>query len=573
VESPLIGRDLLILASCFALWSAWGQSVPSGSISGRVTDASTGAGLHRAEVRIHVDDDNNTWGSAPTDSAGRYTLRALPPGKYRIDVSKPRYQGVSYGASRAGSSGQVIVLAAGETKSGVDFALSRYGVITGTVYGLDGEPMPQANVNALAWRQARGKRAWTPAGWAQTDDHGHFRLAGLAEGEYLIDCMAMGARFGNVNPGDGQPPLTYAATYAPGTAQRDEARRLRVTAGEETADADIRLLAVTPATLTVRATAPVALPEAEPAGGSGGVAPDGPAEVRRPPRAARNAPLVQCHIMSLVDRQAGATNWGGGFPLGQQWQFPNAEPGRYEIYASLTVGAQLYAARETRDVDGETELTLDLKPAIELQGRLKLEGGGKVSGGQIHLSPGDGFFVGEAPHADVHADGTFVLKNVPPGVWDISVQPMPKGAYYQAMWLGAAGAQRMDVLRKEMTITAESVGPLEIVLGDAAAEVTGRVEGGLARSVLAVPGGENAGIEAFTGTAEVDDQGNFHLRGLRPGVYSLYAFEDLPAGAWLEPGFLAAVAEYSVTLELGESARENVTLTPIPARRVAALAH
>jgi hypothetical protein len=555
-----------------ALAGAWAQSAPTGSISGRVTDAKTGAGLHRAEVRIHADGQENVWGAAPTGSDGRYTLRALPPGRYRLSASKPRYQGIAYGAARSFSSGQPIVIAPGEAKSGVDFALPRFGVLTGTVYGMDGEAVPQVSVQVLSRQSVRGHGGWAYFGWAQTDDRGHFRFPSLVDGEYLVSCTPpVGQVFAPAAGGDAQPRMTYAPTYAPGAARRDEAARYRVKAGEETADADIRLLAVTPVKLTIRASAPFAPPEPAPADGSGPA--PARAGVQRPPRGRPTGEVVQFHVVNWVDGAPGATNWSSSLPVGSQQELPGLEPGRYLFYASVTHDDRLYAFRETLNVDGDVEVTLDLKPAIDLTGMLKLEGGGTPAGHEIHLSPGDGFSSGVAPHAEVHADGTFVVKNVPPGVWDIGVSPMPKNGYYKSMQLGAPDAERKDVLRRDMTITLENPGPLEIVVGAGAAEVTGKVEGAPARSVLAMPAGANAGVEAFAANTEVDEQGNFRFRALTPGAYDLYAFEDLPPLAWLDPEFLPALAEYSVAVELADSAKESVTLTAIPARRVAALVH
>ena len=58
----------------------------AGSLSGRVTDASSGSPLPSATVRA-VALESSRQAGAITDGAGRYTIRGLQPGRYRVSVT------------------------------------------------------------------------------------------------------------------------------------------------------------------------------------------------------------------------------------------------------------------------------------------------------------------------------------------------------------------------------------------------------------------------------------------------------------------------------------------------------
>jgi hypothetical protein len=155
------------------------QSGGSGSIAGRVVDSTTGAPLHRARVEIHVEGRNDMRGMAPSDGDGRFLLRALPAGQYRIEVSRRGYGTMAYGARRPFAEGRALALGAGEQITDLTIGLPRLGVIAGTVTGADGEPLAQANIQALRRQFTRGKLSWDARGVAQTDDKGRFRLFGV----------------------------------------------------------------------------------------------------------------------------------------------------------------------------------------------------------------------------------------------------------------------------------------------------------------------------------------------------------------------------------------------------------
>jgi len=111
----------------------------TGSISGQVTDSSTGMPVAGVSVRARFGDD--TASAAMTGGDGRYVLSGLYPGtSYDVHASRTGYS--------AGSENPLVDIAAGGVD--VDFTLLEcVGILTGFVLdGGDGEPLGGVSVTA-----------------------------------------------------------------------------------------------------------------------------------------------------------------------------------------------------------------------------------------------------------------------------------------------------------------------------------------------------------------------------------------------------------------------------------------
>ena len=527
-----------------------------GSISGRVINSVTGAPVRRAEVSIVVDGRTDVRGSSPTDADGRFVCRSLPPGRYRLGAHKNGYAPMDYGGTRPYMGGRVIVLAAGEHKQGIDIQLPQLAVMTGTVMDIDGEPAARVGVQALRHEFQRGKAVWTQAGWANTDSDGRYRMFHMMPGKYLVTARKYDQPPPPPTPQDpdaGAGRLAYATTYFPGTLDRQSAKPVVLGPGESVENIDISLLQSRPIVLDVRGDLPdPPVAEAPPADGN---PTDGPPQM--PPQPA----FVQLSLMEKNSNAPGAAQYGGGFPVGSRFVFNDLLPGRYVLSGEATIDGRLFAAREELDLSGGSlSVTLHFAPAIDLSGHVRMEGGsGSAADGRVFLVSGD--FTGrQGAEARVQADGSYVLKSVPPGVWDIGFDPIPKGGYLKSMMLGD-----IDVLRADMNVTPETQAPLEIVVSTAGAQLSGKVEGGLARALVAAPEGELAGLPSFYVVTTVDEQGLFELKAMTPGDYRLYAFEDLAYGAWFDPDFLKPYAERGTPVNLKPGSKAEVTVQAIGA--------
>jgi hypothetical protein len=112
-------------------------------------------------------------------------------------------------------------------------------------------------------------------------------------------------------------------------------------------------------------------------------------------------------------------------------------------------------------------------------------------------------------------------------------------------------------------------GTLEIVLSSS----SGRLEGiirdekgrptGGAQAVL-VPDRARSRIDLFKETIS-DQNGRFAFSSIPPGDYTLFAWEDLEPYTYFDPDVLEKYAEKGRHVHIGESSRETLDVTAIPA--------
>jgi hypothetical protein len=145
----------------------------SGGISGRVTDAVSGAPLQNIIVVAFLGSGSGEYGwSAITDANGNYSIITnLGTGTYNVSVLFPE--------GYIPQSIDGIHVTAGFEVKGVDFALDRSGIISGRVTA-SGAPLGNATVIASS-------DDGNYFGYAQTNATGHYRISsGLGTGTYTV---------------------------------------------------------------------------------------------------------------------------------------------------------------------------------------------------------------------------------------------------------------------------------------------------------------------------------------------------------------------------------------------------
>src|SRR5256712_12241371 len=173
---------------------------PTGRITGRVLAADNGRPIKRARVFVNAAELPGGRG-ALTDDQGVFDLAELPAGRYTLTVSKSGFVSLSYGQRRPLQAGTPLQLGDGQQLKGVDFQLPRGSAIAGRVLDEDGDAMPGVAVRVMRYQYQQGERRLTPAGSAQTDDRGQYRVWGLMPGDYYVSAVAR--NFGNGGGGRG----------------------------------------------------------------------------------------------------------------------------------------------------------------------------------------------------------------------------------------------------------------------------------------------------------------------------------------------------------------------------------
>src|SRR4030095_5346588 len=127
-------------------------------------------------------------------------------------------------------------LSPGQSVDDVQISLKRGGILAGGVRDAEGEPLAEISVFAMRLVPAGRHRGLETiqGGVGQTNDLGEFRIAKLAEGDYLV-IAAHQPRMLSGPAVPSRPPFALAPTYYPGTSERRGAQVVPVRAGETAA--------------------------------------------------------------------------------------------------------------------------------------------------------------------------------------------------------------------------------------------------------------------------------------------------------------------------------------------------
>lgn len=537
------------ISACLALAQA--PPSPFAAISGVVLNDATGAPLRRAAVTLSTLDTPTLEALTFSESNGAFGFTTIPPGKYRLRVHLDGFQQAWFGARTPTRPPGTLNLAAGDIRYGITFRLQPLGSISGVVFDPDGDPLPNAQLRLLKSTWERLKPAYENAGWANTDERGCYHFQQVVPGQYLIMASHPYAPALLIQPeatvGQSAAQKMYAVRFYPDATRISSAEPVHLTAGQDLEGIDFHLAAQEVAVQRGKVVIP------------NGVSGDLPANSN-----------VQIRVYSQDGpNNLNQTMGAAAFQPDYEFELDNLIAGPYVIEASLSAAGRDYRAVERIELSpGGQDLTLHLDRAIDLGGRVDLEGGGERPAGpfRVALIPG-GYPPGRNRiETEVHPDGTFVVPNVVPGIWDISVRPVPPGGYIKAMRLG-----EQDVLTDEMTIEPGTKESLHIVVSANGAVVTGTVivPPGLARSarsrVLLAPCGKFAQVLSFYRMANADDTGHFQIKAVTPGQYKLYAFEELDPSAYEDPNFLKPLEAFGEAFGVAEGARVERQTQLIPA--------
>jgi hypothetical protein len=216
------------------------QKIRTGSVSGRITIHGKGA----PGIVVGVRSSDFSPPPAPafratTDHDGNYQITDIHAGSYQVSPMAPAYV-ISDSVGLRGR-GKTILLAEGEDVHGIDFSITRGGVISGKITDVDGRAIIEERVTIMPEDQSgtRGQMFPPPiAGVFQTDDRGIYRIYGIPPGRYKIyvgvadDERSANFRFGRVS---------YRRTFYPEATEPEDAKVIEVTESSEATNIDITI--------------------------------------------------------------------------------------------------------------------------------------------------------------------------------------------------------------------------------------------------------------------------------------------------------------------------------------------
>ncbi len=551
---------ILILGAFVPL--AFGQTtqVPpasTGSVEGTVVNASTREPLKKAWVTMRKE-----GGQAPgttlgnlTDATGRFALKNVEPGRYHLSAERNGFVRQMHGQQGPDSPETILNISPGQAIRDIQIAMIPSAVISGRVYDDDSEAVVNASVTVLKFIYHEGKRELRPAGSAQTNDLGEFRIFGLAPGSYFISAtfagwgrppLAGGAN--TASKGSPDDEMGFAPTYYPGSNDLARAIPVEVRAGEELPGLDINLLSTRAVRVRGRIISPVT----------------GKGEAR--------AWIMLMQRDSKVRSFSASATTSVNNPQGE-FEIRGVVPGSYTLIANSFTGEEVYQARiplevGPSDIDG---LIIPLGKGAEIPGRVRWEGAEPSNADhklRVMLMSREELFMMMGSMKEPKPDGSFALKNIADGEYRVQLEGAPEDCYLRSALLGGE-----DVLASGVSISAGRVpGSLEIVMNCAGGILEGSVVGEELRpvsgvTVVLVPESERRMIPHLFKATTADQYGRFSIKGIAPGEYKAFAWDKAESGAYQDPEFMRRYESEGKPVTVGEGGRFSVQLSLIMAEK------
>lgn len=493
---------------------------PQGWIRGRIVLAETGEPIAGVTVdlsgRIHGDRYEQ---SVRSGADGDFRFERLAAGSYDLATRKTGYlpmMGFPFPVT---------------LETNVTLRFHRYGVLSGSVTGPDGEPVAGAEVVAYRYRWVDGRRSRQRVEATSADDRGQYRLFGLPAGNYLLAAIAPRQDWP-----EGELEQT-AMVYYPSSTQ------LRW--GQELSDLDLVLRPQPAYSITG------ALADSQ-AGGA-------------------------CRTCTIrIERMEQGVEMGVWMRYGTRadgtYRIQGLPPGTYRVLAEKGDGAggHLAAARTVtlgnRNL-GDVHLVVGLNRT--LRGRLVLESppeGLDLSKTTPVVALVDG--VRTAARARVDSQLAFQTAGLAPLVYRLRPDGLPAGGYFKLLRWGG-----QDLPAPEIEVPEEgTLGPVEAVIGFDGATLSGTVQPSesagrghrVTSATVALYPQENQSPYLVERRVPADANGKFTLTGVAPGSYTAFA---LPAGSaldWGDPDVRRQFARYGRSVDLGRAKQVTVELSLAP---------
>jgi hypothetical protein len=489
-----------------------------------------------------------------TGPDGAFRIESITPGRYHLFAERSGF--LDTDKQRGRTDGRILTLTAGQELKDLHLRLQAAAVIRGRVTDEDGDPLFNAEATALHQTFIAGHKHWEQAGAERTNDLGEYRIANLPAGNVYIsvspppDFKSLIANAGTADArnakADPSASATYQTTYYPGTADRSQATPIPLHPGDEF-----------PANFTLTPSPSLSI--------RGSV-------VNVPPRASATI-MLQSRDFSLVLNGA-EMHKDGSFVI------HDVSPGSYTILASIEGSPVPMTARQSLQV-GSTNvegLRLSPQPGTTLQGRMRVEarnGAGRFDPDRVFLAlqsvdseQDEGMLAGRESFsnlAHVAPGGSFQWTDVPAGSY--YVQVMGDTTANEGWFVKSVAAGGRDVNESGITVDGGTV-TLDLVISANGGVVEGvavdrKGEPVANAVVVAVPESRmRSRIDHYCKTV-ADQTGRFSLRGLRPGDYTLLAWEAVDGEAYYNPDFLKLYERQGKALRVSEGDRKSVQLEAI----------
>jgi hypothetical protein len=515
----VVATIVIVWMFCFTLHAQTSKPAPAptqpatesrerstGSISGSVSD-DDGHPISNANVMVSpIGTLNAVSKTESTDDNGKFSVKGLVVGAYRIAIQAPAY--VQTDDETRGPDGLPKLY---RTGAGVNFTLEKGGVLTGTVTDPSGAPVVGIGVTAIRIRQSdeTGFSNDSLTGmYRTTDDRGIYRIYGLRAGKYLV--FAGSGRSFSSRPG---PFDRDSPTYYPNST-RDTASVVVVQNGQEIPGIDIRYRGDPGFTISGTLT---------------GV-------IEKIALLSLTLPGNSTPIAAAFSREQDGRN---------AFAFPNVPNGDYKIIAFSSDDKSGRAASGTMNIsikNGDVEgVVVALRPLSTITGRIVLTtpfepkcGNGSVPGlvqtvvtAQSEKNLPESMFASRMSNASADTSGVFNIRGLSAGNYRLRTS-LPTTDWYIRSIDRQPPSKNTNPAESVTLGGGENVSGLSVILANGAGSVEGHVAGyqpgdqASARHIYLIPNEKDRADDTLRfSEMPVAADGIFSFRNLAPGRYFL----------------------------------------------------
>jgi hypothetical protein len=518
--------------------------------------------------------------AATSGADGKYVFRNVAAGNYKLVAARigGSYVPVEYGQRGVIGRGVLFAVGEGEQKKDLRLEMAPVGSITGRILDADNRPMGHVAVMAFSAIYRQGDRLVTMLELVHSDDHGEYRLFSLTPGRYYVaarleDLTRRTVPLGYYPPGRmfasdrSESPIvtkrrlpageeveeTYQIVYYGGGINPDLASPVDVGIGSNVAGIDIPMAEARVPSRHIRGKVAV----------SGNL-----------PAPARLTAVPQRYTSDMLT-PVGLTDADGAFDLG------GAVPGKYYLVALVPpdpnirttpppqpqVGVLSIEVGES-DLDG---VSMVVSAPFLITGKVSMENRQESDPDLAKLSvdftpePYVQGFPNLNSTATVFPNGGFSTNSLRQGDFFPQVNGLPPYAYTKSIRIGAR-----DLMLNPLRVDNQMEGRVEIILGTDPATLTGHVVDDRQQpaqnvKVALVPDAPLRRRWDLYKSGATDQSGNFTFRGIPPGDYEVFAWEQVDDNIWTIPEFLRNDEGRGKPVHIGSSANEKTEMNVIPA--------
>jgi len=512
----------------------------------------------------------STETSVFTDGDGRFAIKNVAAGSYRLLASRNGYMNQAFGQRGRSGRGTEFSLTPGQAISGMTIRLTPQGSINGRIRSDSGEPVEGVTVQLQRYVYTPdARRILDTVRSGTTNDRGEYRLYWFDPGRYYLLVSGKGnIQSSSFKVGD----VAYSPTYYGGVVNPAEAIAIDVHSGDDLAAIDVALSQQQHRAYRISGTII-------------------DSTLGRPPQ------FAQVGLIRLLSN--------GEFQGDQQPSYFNASKGTFEIgdlgpgtywvstqvldrspggasgrttgptggigavvdvsNRDLVRSAQLKVIVAGSDVDN---LVLNATTGFSISGHLTIDGQSisaaaagqgiriELMGHPASLSP---------PQAPVvNTDGTFLLRNIGTGEYQVRVRGLQAPYYIKSVQLGAD-----DILGQTITIRGPLTSTLEVVVSLNPGTIEGTVVDAQSKAVsgievVLIPDRQRDRLDLYS-TAATDSNGKFAMRSVAPGDYWIFSWEELDAYSYFDPYVLREFLPQGKAVHISELSKETVEVRMIPA--------